>query len=66
MEEVLHHPAVRRGCKLQKNGLGLYDILVNDESGAVIADVKNITFLRAVGIIEENMYQNGRSYHDSP
>ena len=64
MEEVLHRPtAIRRGCKLQKNDVGLYDLEVNDESGIIIADVKNITFLRAVTVIEDYMYTR-RAFHD--
>lgn len=63
MEEVLYS-AVRRGCVLQKNALGLYDLRVNDESGAIVMDVKNITFYRAVSILEECMYLSGRSDRD--
>lgn len=61
MDAVLSGTAVRRGCVLQKNSLGLYDLTVNDESGAIVMDVKNITFYRAVSILEENMYLNGRT-----
>lgn len=64
MEEVLHSKAVKRGCVLEKNSLGLYDLKVKDEGGAVIEDVRNITFLRAVSILEEQMYQSGRSDYD--
>lgn len=64
MDAVLPGKAVRRGCVLQKNSLGLYDLQVNDESGAIVTDVKNITFYRAVSILEENMYLSGRAEHD--
>ena len=59
MEEVLDRPAVRRGCSMEKNAIGLYDLRVNDEKGRLIVDVKNIPFLRAVAILEESMNDNG-------
>ena len=47
-------------CKLIKNSIGLYDLRITDAEGAVIVDVKNVYFSRAVGIIEENMYADNR------
>ena len=47
-------------CKLVKNAIGLYDLRITDAEGAVIVDVKNVYFSRAVGIIEENMYADNR------
>lgn len=47
-------------CKLVKNAIGLYDLTIKDERGAVIVDVKNVYFSRAVAIIEENMYADNR------
>lgn len=64
MEEVLHRQAVRRGCVLERNSLGLYDIRINDESGAVIADVKSVTYRRALTIMDEYLYQTGRTDND--
>lgn len=64
MEEVLHNPAVRRGSYIEKNALGLYDVKVNNESGTIIADVRNLTFLRAVTVIEDHMYTTGREHYD--
>lgn len=59
MEAVLDRKAVRRGCKLVRNEIGLYDLQINDELGYIIVDVRNITFLRAIAIIEERMYSSG-------
>lgn len=60
MEKVLDSAAVNRGCVLTKNSLGLYDLMVNDEEGRIVASEKNISFLRAVSVIEDNMYLTGR------
>ena len=60
MEKVLDRPTVNRGCVLTKNHLGLYDIMVNDEAGRIVASEKNISFLRAVSVIEENINRPGR------
>lgn len=57
--------AVNRRSKLYKNELGLYDLNIKDERGEIIVDVKNVTFLRAVSIIEEYMYiGNGQKEGD--
>ena len=48
--------------EMRKNGKGLYDLKIRDEAGELIVDVKNITFHRAVNIMEENMY--GRVHYD--
>ena len=60
MEEVLDRQTVNRGCVLTKNPLGLYDLQINDEAGRVIVAERNISYLRAVSVIEENMNQAGR------
>ena len=64
MDAVLPGKAVRRGCVLQKNSLGLYDVRINDENGAVIADVKSVTYRRALTIMDEYLYQTGRTDND--
>ena len=60
MEEVLDRP-VRNECKLTRNDRGLYDLLIRNADGMVAMDIKNITFRRAVTIIENNMYQYRRA-----
>lgn len=59
MEKVLDRKTGPE-CKLVKNAIGLYDLRIKDVEGAVIVDVKNVYFSRAVGIIEENMYADNR------
>lgn len=57
METVLDRGGtVTRSCVLEKNNLGLYDLRVNDDNGGTVANVRNVSFLRAVSIIEESMY----------
>lgn len=60
MEKVLDCN-VNRGCTLEKTNLGLYNLRVNDESGRIIVNVRNVSFMRAVSILEENMYLSGRT-----
>lgn len=60
MEKVLDRGSAGPECKLLKNSIGLYDLRITDAEGAVIVDVKNVNFSRAVGIIEENMYADNR------
>lgn len=60
METVLASDTVTRGCYLEKNNLGLYNLQINDESGRIVVNVRNVSFLRAVSILEENMYLAGR------
>lgn len=60
MEKVLDRN-VNRGCVLERTDLGLYNLKVNDESGRIIVNVRNVSFLRAVSILEENMYLSGRT-----
>lgn len=60
MEKVLDRK-VNRGCTLEKTNLGLYNLKVNDESGRIIVNVSNVSFMRAVSILEENMYLSGRT-----
>lgn len=60
MEKVLDRK-VNRGCVLEKTNLGLYNLKVNDESGRIIVNVSNVSFMRAVSILEENMYLSGRT-----
>lgn len=60
MEKVLDRK-VNRGCTLEKTNLGLYNLRVNDESGRIIVNVSNVSFMRAVSILEENMYLSGRT-----
>lgn len=61
MEKVLDRgSAAGPECKLTKNSLGLYDLRITDETGAITTDVQNITFLRAVGLIEESMYTGAK------
>lgn len=59
MEKVLDRK-VNRGCVLERTNLGLYNLKVNDESGRIIVNVSNVSFMRAVSILEENMYLSGR------
>ena len=59
MEKVLDSKICNPESKLVKNGIGLYDLTITDQHGTVIEDIKNITFVRAVGIIEEQMYLSG-------
>lgn len=59
MEKVLDRN-VNRGCVLERTNLGLYNLKVNDESGRIIVNVSNVSFMRAVSILEENMYLSGR------
>lgn len=58
MEEVLDRP-VRRECKLSKNSSGTYDLTIIGENGQAMLTMRNLTFRRAVTVIENNMYQNG-------
>lgn len=60
MEKVLDRN-VNRGCVLERTNLGLYNLRVNDESGRIIVNVSNVSFMRAVSILEENMYLSGRT-----
>lgn len=60
MEKVLDRN-VNRGCALERTNLGLYNLKVNDESGRIIVNVSNVSFMRAVSILEENMYLSGRT-----
>lgn len=60
MEKVLDRK-VNRGCVLERTNLGLYNLKVNDESGRIIVNVSNVSFMRAVSILEENMYLSGRT-----
>lgn len=60
MEKVLDRN-VNRGCVLERTDLGLYNLKVNDESGRIIVNVSNVSFMRAVSILEENMYLAGRT-----
>ena len=60
MEKVLDRKTGSPECKLVKSGIGLYDLRITDADGAVIVDVKNVYFSRAVGLIEENMYADNR------
>lgn len=60
MEKVLDRN-VNRGCVLEKTNFGLYNLRVNDESGRIIVNVSNVSFMRAVSILEENMYLSGRT-----
>lgn len=60
MEKVLDRN-VNRGCVLERTDLGLYNLKVNDESGRIIVNVSNVSFMRAVSILEENMYLSGRT-----
>lgn len=60
MEKVLDRN-VNRGCALERSNLGLYNLRVNDESGRIVVDVRNVSFMRAVSILEENMYLSGRT-----
>ena len=60
MEKVLDRN-VNRGCVLERTNLGLYNLKVNDESGRIIVNVSNVSFMRAVSILEENMYLSGRT-----
>lgn len=48
----------RQVCKMQKNDSGLYDLLIT-EDGYTVADVRNITFQRAVVEIEDHMHTKG-------
>ena len=59
MEKILD--SVRRECRLSKNSTGTYDLTITGANGNVVS-FKNITFKRAVYIIENNFYQNGRDY----
>lgn len=59
MEKVLDSKICDPESKLVKNAIGLYDLTITDQHGTVIEDIKNITFVRAVGIIEEQMYLIG-------
>lgn len=68
MEKVLDRK-VNRGCVLEKTNFGLYNLKVNDENGRIIVNVSNISFMRAVSILEENrislyMYLSGRTEHE--
>lgn len=54
----------KRQSILRKTNLGLYDLRIIDDSGAVIVDVHNVTFYRAVSMMEENMYSGGRAAYD--
>ena len=60
MEKVLDRN-VNRGCVLERTNLGLYNLKVNDESGRIVVNVSNVSFMRAVSILEENMYLSGRT-----
>lgn len=60
MEKVLDRN-VNRGCVLERTNLGLYNLKVNDESGRIIVNVRNVSFMRAFSILEENMYLSGRT-----
>ena len=60
MEKVLDRN-VNRGSVLERTNLGLYNLKVNDESGRIIVNVSNVSFMRAVSILEENMYLSGRT-----
>lgn len=60
MEKVLDRN-VNRGCVLERTNLGLYNLKVNDESGRIIVNVSNVSFMRAVSILEENMYLSWRT-----
>ena len=64
MEKVLDTKICTPESKLVKNPAGLYDLTVTNESGAIVAQVRNVTFLTAVGIIEESMYMSGKSRSD--
>ena len=64
MEEVLDRP-IRRECLLRKNDRGGYDLQIFNENGRPAVNLKNITFRRAVSIIEDRMYQNGGTEHGS-
>lgn len=56
MEKVLD----RRSCRLEKNSTGLYDLTICD--GAVlVAEIKNVTFQRAVCALEDYMHTKERS-----
>lgn len=61
METVLDRGGtVTRSCVLEKNNLGLYDLRINEEDGRILVNVRNVSFLRAVSILEENMHLAGR------
>lgn len=60
MEKVLDRN-VNRECVLERTNLGLYNLKVNDESGRIVVNVSNVSFMRAVSILEENMYLSGRT-----
>ena len=60
MEKILSAAPMMRECKLKQNPVGLFDVLVQEENGAVVADIKGITLPRAVTVIEDYMYTSRR------
>lgn len=43
-----------RGCTLERNASGLYDLEISGNSGTPILDVKNVPFLTAIYLIEKH------------
>lgn len=56
MEKVLD----RRSCKLEKNQLGLYNLTISD-GPVLVAEIKDVTFQRAVCALEDYMHTKGRT-----
>lgn len=56
MEKVLD----RRSCRLEKNSAGLYDLTICDGT-VLVAEIKNVTFQRAVCALEDYMHTKERT-----
>ena len=64
MEKVLDRTAVSSGCKLDKNEDGSYDLEINDDHGRIVATAHDISFQRAVVLIEDYFFIRRRESHD--
>lgn len=56
MEKVLD----RRSCKLEKNQFGLYNLTISD-GPVLVTEIKNVTFQRAVCVLEDYMHTKERT-----
>ena len=42
-------------CKLERNHFGLYDLQIKDEDGRLIVVERNVSFTRAMSVIDDKM-----------
>jgi len=53
--EKVKEGTVNRSCTMEENEIGLYNLKIVDSLGRIVVSVRNVSFLRAVSLLEENI-----------